>query len=130
MEKLLNRIKNYVNTTANKIKAYFRKLLFPIYLFPLKLFTYSLYYFVKFIIKLIFAFIGLIIDCIIYPFRSLKNFLKSIVIIGVALYLFASLFVISDYLTKQYGWWGKFLCSIGSKNELQRKTVRIVGGYS
>ena len=48
--------------------------------------------------KLLGAILGLIIDCIVYPFKSLKNFLKSIFIILVALYLLASLFVIADYL--------------------------------
>ncbi|MCL5784346.1 MAG: serine protease [Patescibacteria group bacterium] len=48
----------------------------------------------------------------------------------VSLYLFASLFVIGDYLTKQYGWWGKFLCSVGTKDKALSSVVRIVGGYS
>ena len=112
------------------LKAYFKKLLFPIYLFPIKFVTYTLYYLVIFLFKLLLAFIGLIIDCIKYPFKSLKNFLKSIFIVGVVLYLLASLFVIGDYLTKQYGWWGKFLCSVGMHDRFQNSVVRIVGGYS
>jgi len=83
---------------------------------------------VRFLTKLLFAFIGLIIDCLVFPFKGLKNFLKSIFIAGVVLYLITSLFVIGDYLTKQYGWWGKFLCSFGVQRKLQDSTVRIVGG--
>ena len=113
-----------------RISAYTKRLLFPIYLFPIKLVTYSFYYLVKFLIKLIFAFIGLIIDCIVYPFKSLKNFLKSIVIVGVTIYLLASLFVIADYLRTQYGYYGKFLCTFGAKENLQKSVVRVVGGYS
>jgi hypothetical protein len=113
-----------------RISAYTKRLLFPIYLFPIKLVTYSFYYLVKFLIKLVFAFIGLIIDCIVYPFKSLKNFLKSIVIVGVTIYLLASLFVIADYLRTQYGYYGKFLCTFGVKENLQKSVVRVVGGYS
>lgn len=130
MKKAINRIKNYFGKISKRLKSFFKRLLFPIYLFPIKLLTYSAFYLVKFLIKLLLAFIGLIIDCIVYPFKGLKNFLKSIFIVGVILYLFASLFVITDYLTKQYGWWGKFFCSVGVRNQLQNSVVRVVGGYS
>ncbi len=129
-DKLANNVKSRWKNFVVGIRTYFKKLLFPLYLFPIKLLTYSVYYLFKFLIKLIIAFIGLTIDCIVYPFKSLKNFLKSIVIVAVSLYLVASLFVIGDYLTKQYGWWGKFLCSIGIRDRLQNSVVRIVGGYS
>lgn len=129
-DKLSKKIKDGSSTLFKRFGVYFKRLLFPIYLFPFKVITYTVYYLVKFLIKLIFAFIGLIIDCIIYPFKSLKNFLKSIFIIGVSVYLFASLFVIADYLRTQYGWYGKFLCSFGAKENLQNSVVRIVGGYS
>jgi len=66
----------------------------------------------------------------VFPFKNLKNFLKSIVIIVIGLYLVASLFVIGDYLKRQYGWWGKFLCSIGVREQLQDSVVRVIGGYS
>ncbi|MFC1625869.1 trypsin-like peptidase domain-containing protein [Patescibacteria group bacterium] len=128
--KLAIKIKSFWSNLINGFRTYFKKLLFPIYLFPIKLLTYSAYYLVKFLIKLILAFIGLIFDCIVFPFKSLKNFLKSIVIIVIGLYLIASLFVIGDYLKRQYGWWGKFICSIGIREELQDSVVRVVGGYS
>ncbi len=129
-DKLAGKIKYRWKKFIVGLKAYFKKLLFPLYLFPLKLLTYSLYYLVKFFIKLIFAFIGLIFDCIIYPFKSLENFLKSIFIVVVSLYLLASLFVILDYLNRQYGWWGKFVCIAKNRNKLENSVVRIVGGYS
>lgn len=129
-DKAAKNIKYRTRTLISRLKSYFRKLLFPLYLFPVKLLTYSLYYLVKFIFKLIFAIISLIFDCIGYPFKSLKNFLKSIVIFIVGLYLFASFFVIVDYLGKQYGYIGKFFCSFGTKEKLQASVVRIVGGYS
>lgn len=112
------------------LQVYFKKLLFPLYLFPVKFITYTFYYLIIFGFRLVIAVFGLGVDCIVYPFRSLKNFLKSLVILIVVLYLFASLFVIGDYLTKQYGWWGKFLCSFGTRDMLQASVVRIVGGYS
>lgn len=112
------------------VKAYIKRLLFPIYLFPIKFITYFVYYLIKFVIKLIFALISLIFESIVYPFKSLKHFLKAIFIAGAVLYMFASLFVITDYLTKQYGWWGQFFCSVGVRDKLQNSVVRIVGGYS
>jgi len=129
-DKLAGNIKSRWNKLISGLKAYFKKLLLPFYLFPIKLITYSAYYLVKFLIKFLLAFIGLIIDCIVFPFKSLKNFLKSIVIVIIGLYLVASLFVIGDYLKRQYGWWGKFLCSFGVREQLQNSVVRVVGGYS
>ena len=123
-------IKKRFKKITSSIEIYFKKLLFPVYLVPLKLLTYPVYYLLKFAIRLLLAILGLIIDCVVYPFKSLKNFLKSLIIVIVSLYLVASLFVISDYLTKQYGWWGKFLCAIGTKGKLQNSVVRVVGGYS
>ena len=129
-DKLAKKIRYRFNFLLSSLKSYFIRLLFPVYLFPIKLLTYSLYYLIKFIFKLIFAIFSLISDCIRYPFSSLKNFLKSIFIIVVAVYLFASFFVIVDYLGKQYGYIGKFFCSFGTKDRLQASVVRIVGGYS
>lgn len=42
----------------------------------------------------------------------------------------ASLFVIADYIRNQYGWYGKFLCSFGVRESVQKSIVRVVGGYS
>lgn len=129
-DKLSVKIISSFKKLVQSFKSYFKRLLFPLYLFPIKLITYSSYYLVKFFIKFIIAFIGLIIEWITFPFKSFKNFLKSIFIITVSLYLIASLFVIVDYLNKQYGRWGKFLCSFGVQDALRNSVVRIVGGYS
>lgn len=130
-DKLAGKIKSRGKSLFSRLRAYFKRLLFPVYLFPIKLLSYTVYYIVKFVIKLILAFIGLIIDCIIYPFKGLKNFLKSIFIVSVVLYLFASLFVIADYINRQYGWAGSLVCAYFYKeNDLKKLVVRIVGGYS
>ena len=112
---LATKIKSKWTNATTRLKTYFKKLLFPLYLFPIKFITYTIYYIVIFIFKLVIAFFGLITEAIAFPFKSLKNFLKSIVIVGVSIYLLASLFVIADYLRTQYGWYGKFLCSFGVK---------------
>jgi len=129
-DKLANKVRSRWKNLIAGLRAYFKRLLFPIYLFPFKVITYTCFYLVKFLIKLILALIGLIIDCIVYPFKSLKNLLRSIFIVGVGIYLLASLFVIADYLRTQYGYYGKFLCTFGVKENLQKSVVRVVGGYS
>jgi hypothetical protein len=117
---------------TTRLKEYFKRLLFPLYLFPIKFVTYTLYYLVKFIVKLILAVFGLLIDCIVYPFKSLKNILKSIVFICIGIYLFLTFVVIIDYLSRQYGSFDKFMCGFGYpiNAKLQSSVVRIVGGYS
>jgi len=129
-DRLAKRIREKFSAVFKGLREYFKRLLFPLYLFPIKLITYTAYYLVKFLIKFIFAFIGLIIETIIFPFKSLKNFLKSVFILGIFIYLVASLFVIADYLTNQYGYIGKFLCSFGVRDKMINSVVRVVGGYS
>jgi len=129
MNIILRNIKHTALKLFLKFKAYIKHFLFPLYLFPIKLITYSFYYLLKFLFKLIAAFLGLIFDCIRYPFKSLKNFLKSIVYIAVIVYLFFSLLVIADYLNRNYGQWNKFWCSERSvQTRLKKSVVRIVGG--
>ena len=131
MKKVFRNIKHTVLKLFLKFKAYIKHFLFPLYLFPIKLITYSFYYLLKFLFKLVAAFLGLIFDCIRYPFKSLKNFLKSIVYIGIVTYLFFSLLVIADYLNRNYGEWNKFWCSERSvQTRLKKSVVRIVGGSS
>ena len=129
-DEIANKIKARKDRLIISFKNYFKRLLFPVYLFPVKLVTYTLYYLVKFLVKFIFAFIGLIFETIIFPFKSLKNFLKAVVVLGIFIYLVASLFVITDYLTKQYGYIGKFFCSVGVRDKMLNSVVRVVGGYS
>lgn len=128
--KYAKKLKEGFQNTIFNFAKYFKRLLFPLYLFPIKILTYSAFYIVKSFIKFILAFLGLIWDIFVFPFKSLKNFLKSIVIAGVSIYLFASLFVIVDYLNNQYGWWVKFGCAFGTRDKLKNSVVRIVGGYS
>lgn len=130
-DRLSRKISDTYKNITTRLKAYFKRLLFPIYQFPIKLVTYTTYYIVKFTIKFIIALIKIIFDAIIFPFKSLKNFLKSIFIISVVVYMVTSLIVIADYLTTQYGYMGKFLCSLSNpKKKLSNSVVRIVGGYS
>jgi hypothetical protein len=127
---LLNRAKSKIRELKNRLKAYFKRLLFPLHLFPLKLVTYSLYYLLKFLIGLVFSLIKIFFECLFFPFRSLKNFLKSLFIIFLVLYIPVSLFVMIDYLSSQYGYIGKFFCAYGAKDKVQDSVVRIVGGNS
>jgi len=128
--KLKHRLQKVIKPIFLRLKAYIKRLLFPLYLFPLKLATYSAYYAVKFLIKLVIALIKIIIDAFIFPFKSLKNFLKAIFVLGLFVYMAASLFVIMDYLRTQYGYYGKFLCAFGVQDKLKGSVVRVVGGYS
>lgn len=117
-----------------KIKNYFKRWLFPLYLFPIKLVTYSVYYLIKFLIKLLVSFLETVWDFISFPFRSLKNFYKSVFIGAILAYILFSLVVNIDYLNSHYGWYKKyFSCGFNAQktNERVKKSVvRIVGGYS
>lgn len=125
-----NQIKTRWKKGVASVKSYIKKLLFPLYLFPIKLVTYTAYYLLKAIVKVIVALFGLVFDALVFPFKGIKNFLESIVVIAIVVYLFASLFVIADYLRTQYGYAGKFLCSFGVKEKMVASVVRVVGGYS
>ncbi len=127
---LLYRAKSKLKELKNRLKAYFERLLFPLHLFPLKLITYSLYYLIKFLIGLAISLIKIFFECLFFPFKSLKNFLKSLFIVFLILYIPVSLFVMIDYLSSQYGYVGKFLCAYGAKDKVQNSVVRIVGGNS
>jgi len=129
-DKLAKGIKTNLSRLFKRFIAYLKRLLFPLYFFPIKLITYTAYYLVKFSIRLVISLVKIIIDSIIFPFKSLKNFLKSIFIGAVVVYMVASLFVIADYLRTQYGWYGKFFCSIRARDTIQDSVVRVVGGYS
>lgn len=113
------RIRKRLVSIFERLKVYIRRFLFPLYLFPIKLITYSLFYLIKFLLKLIF-----------WPFRSIKNFIKTLWNIAFSLYLVLSLLVISDYLSENYGHYSKFFCGYEVKDKLNSSVVRIVGGYS
>jgi len=49
---------------------------------------------------------------------------------GISFYLLASLFVIVDYLSNEYGYIENFFCAYQANDNLKDSVVRIVGGYS
>lgn len=126
----LIKLDKFIGLTYRRLLAYIRRLLFPVYLFPLKLITYTLYYIFRAIGRFAFALLLIFKDMLVYPFLSLRNFLKSILLILLVLYIAASLVVMNDYFIRQYGDYSKILCSIGAEDKLKSKVVRIVGGYS
>src|SRR3989337_3666911 len=63
----IKKIKERSSALLKGLGAYLKRLLFPLYLFPIKLVTYTAYYFVKFLIKFIFVFIGLIFETLVFP---------------------------------------------------------------
>lgn len=115
---------------VQKFVAYIERLLSPVYLFPIKLITYSAYYIIKFSVKLVIELAKIIIDMVKFPFKSFRNFLKSLAVLTVIIYLIGSTFVMVDYIQKNYGYYEKFFCSAGKKEKLKKSVVRIVGGYS
>ena len=118
MDKIINKIKKKIGNHIAAEKAYIKKLVFPLKLFPIKLFIYFIYYPIKIAFKLLLAILSLLWDTISYPFRGLKNFIKAIFISAGVLYMIVSLFVIVDYLSKEYGYIGKFICSFLVDNNL------------
>ncbi len=115
---------------VKRFVAYIERLLDPIYLFPIKLVTYSAYYVIYFSVKTIIELTKMIIDGIKFPFKSYRNFLKSLLTIALAVYLVASVFVIVDYVRTHYGYYGKFFCSAGTSEKMKKSVVRVVGGFS
>ena len=127
MDKYFSRLAKITSDAYTGIKTYIRRLLFPLYLFPIKIFTYSAYYCVKLAFRFTFSFIKMIFDAAVFPFKSLKNFFKSAFIFIVVVYIFASLFVIVDYITENYGYIGKFMCFPGVFiRENKSKVVRVL----
>jgi hypothetical protein len=129
-KKKLSSLRHNLSSIFSRLKKYLRHLLFPIYLFPVKLITYGLYYLIKLVLRLLISMIKIIIDMIIFPFRSLKNFLKTIFILSLIAYILVSLFVMADYIVSNYGRLSKFMCEPRLNDKLRHSVVRIVGGYS
>lgn len=111
-------MKKRIKEIYNNFKKYIKKLLFPLYLFPIKLLTYSTYYILKFVWKLI-----------SWPFRKWSNLGKTILLFVIAVYFLFSLLVIFDYLSTEYGNFDKLFCSTGVNQKLKKSVVRIIGGY-
>ncbi|MDD3002488.1 MAG: trypsin-like peptidase domain-containing protein [Candidatus Shapirobacteria bacterium] len=115
---------------VKRFTAYIERLLSPVYLFPIKLITYSVFYILIFSIKLIIELSRILMDGLKFPFKSFRNFLKSLFFLALTIYLVASIFVITDYIKTRYGYYGKFFCSAGTSEKIKKSVVRIVGGYS
>jgi len=128
--KLTNKIKTRWKKFTADLKAYFRRLLFPLYLFPIKFVTYSLYYILTAVIKTGIKIIKFFVFLIIWPFRSWVNFAKTI-FWGLIFSYFFFTELRFGYLVERYGGYGKFFCSEWNTNRILRKSVvRVVGGYS
>ena len=111
-------MKNKIRELYKKFKSYIKRLLFPLWLFPIKLVTYSTYYLLKLLWKII-----------SWPFRKWSNFFKTILWSFILTYFLFSLLVIFDYLSREYGNFEKILCGAGVKEKLRSSVVRIIGGY-
>lgn len=101
-----------------KLHAYLRRLLF------------LFYYLLRALGRLTWSLLLILLDMLAYPFLGLRHFLKSIFLLLLVLYIGASLIVIGDYFSREYGQYSKFFCTVGVKDMLKEKVVRIVGGYS
>jgi len=77
LDNQFDKISNKIKAGFKKLKKYFKRLIYPLYLFPIKLFTYSTYYAIKFLIKLTISIIKGLFNAIIFPFRSFKNLFKT-----------------------------------------------------
>ena len=123
-------IRTEVKNEINDLRNYVRRLLFPLYLFPIKIVTYSIYYIVRFLIKLAYRTLKLLVLAIIWPFRSFNNFLKTFFWGGIFLY-FAFTEMRFNSLVERYGGYSKFFCAERlTTNKLKRSVVRVVGGLS
>ncbi|KKP46232.1 MAG: S1C family peptidase [Candidatus Woesebacteria bacterium GW2011_GWA1_33_30] len=111
-------MKKNIKEILYKFKLYIKRLLFPLWLFPIKLVTYSTYYFLKLVWKIV-----------SWPFRKWSNLGKTILWLFILTYFIFSLLVIFDYLSREYGNFDKIFCGAGVKDKLRSSVVRIIGGY-
>ncbi|AKM83508.1 hypothetical protein A2422_01390 [Candidatus Woesebacteria bacterium RIFOXYC1_FULL_31_51] len=111
-------MKNNIKKIIKSFKLYIKKLLFPLYLFPIKLLTYSTYYFLKLLWKII-----------SWPFRKWGNLGKTLLWMFISIYILLSFVVIMDYLNREYGSYKKFLCGYQVKEKLKSSVIRIIGGF-
>jgi hypothetical protein len=138
MDKFINtiillkaRAKRRILKHIEKEKAYIRKLLFPLKLFPIKLLLYFIYYPIKILFYMMLWLVKSVLKAVIWPFRSLFNFIKTIVWLTIVVYIFFSLVVISDYVYRNYGHYDKFFCGLLTpEGYYNKKVVRIIGGIS
>lgn len=125
-KKLLKNIKRFFL----RLQAYFKKLLFPLPLFPFKLITYSLYYLIRSVFRFLVWLIKDFIRMIIWPFKSKKNFGRTLfwgLIFGYFTFVEFRFLV----LMEDYGGYDKFFCSTWTTNrQLRQSVVRVVGTWS
>ena len=115
---------------VDRVVEYLKKLLFPIYLFPIKLVTFTLHFIFLSISKVLFTWARMLLDAIKYPFSSLRNFFKSILIITFISYFLSTYHIARDYVKNEYGSFEKYACrSYGTNKKLKNSVVRVVGGY-
>jgi len=112
------------------IKVHLRRLIFPIYLFPIRLPIHIVYYSIVFLFKLAKKLIRIILTLLLWPFKSWKNFGKTIIGLLILTYL-VFIEIRLSILVKDYGGYNKFFC-LGyiTKQRLKNSVVRIVGGLS
>ncbi len=129
LDNQFDKISNKIKGGFKKLKKYFKRLIYPLYLFPIKLFTYSTYYAIKFLIKLIISIIKGLFNAIIFPFRNFKNLFKTFFWASIFLY-FAFTELRFKILVDTYGGYDKFFCMDWStEKKLKKGVLRIVGGY-
>lgn len=127
---MLKKLRIKLRVFSRRFHLYIQRLLHPYYLFPVKLVTYTLYYLLRALGKFILEIARIIIDMAVFPFQSLRNFLKSILFLFLVLYIPASMLAILDYFRREYGRLDKIVCSVGAEEAVKKKLVRIVGGSS
>lgn len=130
VSKIFTRIKTAIRLRLQKVRKFLTKLIYPIYFFPFKFVTYTIYYLTKLIVRFIISLLKIILDTIIFPFRSLKNFIKSLLVACLIVYIALSFLVMADYVKSNYGRISKFLCAPNLNDKLRHSVVRVVGGYS
>lgn len=81
-------------------------------------------------LKLTWRLFKIVIEALVYPFRGLKNFLKSTFLILLLFYIFFSIYVMADYIGTHYSSFDQLFCYMGAREKIQSSVVRVVGGYS
>jgi hypothetical protein len=130
-DELATKIRSRTKQFFKSVKAYFKRLLLPVYLFPVKLITYSAYYSLKLLVKLIFKTVKGIILALIWPFRRLSNFFKTLFWLSIFSYFAFTEYRFLILIADRYGSYIKFFCQErNTKDKLRQSVVRVVGGFS
>lgn len=65
-----------------------------------------------------------------FPFRSIKNLLKTFLWSVVICYGVFSFIIMDDYIKTEYSTWDNYFCAIKDTSTISDKVVRVVGGYT